>query len=62
VFHGVIRLGVVRSDGRLGRGRASLLAVAPSKSGTVTFAKPPRHRCDELFNPVALDSVGKPWW
>jgi hypothetical protein len=38
-----------------------LLAVAPSKSGTVTFVKPPRRRYDELFNPVALDSVGKSW-
>jgi hypothetical protein len=47
------------SEGGIGKGRASLLAVAPSKSGTVTFAKPARHHGDELFIPVALDSISK---
>ena len=61
VYHGVVGLGVLGLMVDWEGGRASLLAVAPSKSGTVTFAKPPRRRCDEVFNPVALDSVGKSW-
>lgn len=51
--------GRVVSEGSIGKGPVSLLAVAPSKSGTVNVAKPPRHHGDELFVPVALDSVSK---
>ena len=43
-------------------GAVSLLAIAPSKSGTATFAKPPRHHGDELVIPVVLDSVSKLQW
>jgi hypothetical protein len=43
----------------LGRGRLACSRLHLQKSGTETFAKPPRHHGDELFIPVALDSVSK---